>query len=318
MFPSPRRVRLRRAVHQATGLFAGHPDQAHRLDHAHRRRAAPLPRAVLLLTFVAAAGLAFMVQPYQGTRATPVWTWAPLPATAFDAIGPVSSGSGGDRDGPFVPPSIWNRTPPDERSSGRNSTGQATSAAPILSRAPSGPIHTVARGDTLWTISRRHSADLVSIRRWNGAIDPQRLVVGQRILVPGGSTMKPLSAIVAQAGGHIWPLPIRGTLTQRFSSAHPGIDIAAPRGTRVRAIAGGTVVWAGWKNNGGGYVVVIEHPGGMRSTYNHNSKLTVGKGDLVARGATIALVGSTGWSTGPHLDLRIEMGGQFIDPLRVF
>ena len=107
-------------------------------------------------------------------------------------------------------------------------------------------------------------------------------------------------------------------LTRRFSSAHPGIDIAAPKGTRVRAIARGTVVWAGWKNNGGGYVVVIDHPNGMRSTYNHNSRVSVEKGDKVAQGETIALVGSTGWSTGPHLDLRIQMGGRFIDPLDVY
>ena len=57
---------------------------------------------------------------------------------------------------------------------------------------------------------------------------------------------------------------------------------------------------------------------GMRSTYNHNSRVSVEKGDKVAQGETIALVGSTGWSTGPHLDLRIQMGGRFIDPLDVY
>lgn len=121
-----------------------------------------------------------------------------------------------------------------------------------------------------------------------------------------------------QDGDHLWPLPVRGDLTRGFSAAHPGIDIAAPQGTRVRAIADGTVVWAGWKNNGGGYVVEVEHPDGMRSTYNHNSKVTVGRGDKVAQGDTIALVGSTGNSTGPHLDLRIRMGGRLVDPLRVY
>ncbi|MES2210607.1 MAG: peptidoglycan DD-metalloendopeptidase family protein [Chloroflexota bacterium] len=345
MLPRHRRVRLRRAMHEATGPFRGRhdhpnrPDRVHRHDQAHRRRASVLPRAALLLTFVAAVGVALVFQPYQGTRATPVWTWAPLPATAFDTIGPISSGIGVDRARRSVPQSAWSKMPPDERPSAANGTDPATSAVPIQETAPAGPIHTVARGDTLWTISRRHSADLASILRWNEAIDPQRLVAGQQILVPGGSKMKPLPvpaptttrpgsassnqikqlpAIVAQAGDHVWPLPIRGTLTRRFSAAHPGIDIAAPKGTPVRAVADGTVVWAGWKNNGGGYVVVIEHPDGMRSTYNHNSKVTVGKGDQVAQGATIALVGSTGWSTGPHLDLRIEMGGRFIDPLRVY
>jgi murein DD-endopeptidase MepM/ murein hydrolase activator NlpD len=170
-------------------------------------------------------------------------------------------------------------------------------------------------------------------------VDPDRLVAGQRILVPGGSKMKPLpkppvvaprttstraaapdrpAAPRAQDTDHIWPLAIRGDLTRRFSGAHPAIDIAAPQGTKVRAIAGGTVVWSGWKNNGGGFVIEIEHPDGMRSTYNHNSKLIVGPGDKVAQGETIALVGSTGWSTGPHLDLRIWMYGRLVDPLRFY
>jgi murein DD-endopeptidase MepM/ murein hydrolase activator NlpD len=197
----------------------------------------------------------------------------------------------------------------------------------------------VAAGDNLWTISRRHSADLASILRWNEGVDPGRLMAGQRILVPGGLKMQPLpkpspvaprtasvrpattdstAAPRARDGDHIWPLPIRGDLTRGFSAAHPAIDIAAPTGTRVRAIAGGTIVWSGWKNNGGGYVVEIAHPDGMRSTYNHNSKLTVSRGDEVAQGETIALVGSTGWSTGPHLDLRIRMGGRLVDPLGVY
>ena len=117
---------------------------------------------------------------------------------------------------------------------------------------------------------------------------------------------------------HLWPLPVRGIITTRFSSSHLGIDIAAPSGTSVRAIAGGTVVWAGWKNNGGGNVVVIRHPDGMISTYNHNRGVAVVVGQRVAQGETIAWVGMTGWATGPHLDFRIEMGGRFVDPLQVY
>jgi murein DD-endopeptidase MepM/ murein hydrolase activator NlpD len=73
-----------------------------------------------------------------------------------------------------------------------------------------------------------------------------------------------------------------------------------------------------WKDNRGGFVVEILHPDGMRSTYNHNSKLTVGPGDTVAKGETVALVGSTGWSSGPHLDLRIWMYDRLVDPLRFY
>ncbi|WP_331547836.1 M23 family metallopeptidase [Propionicimonas sp.] len=116
----------------------------------------------------------------------------------------------------------------------------------------------------------------------------------------------------------MWPLAVRGVVTTRFSSAHPGIDISAPGGTAVRAIAAGTVVFAGWKNNGGGYVVVLRHPDGMRSTYNHNQSVTVAVGARVVAGQRIARLGSTGRSTGPHLDLRIEMGGRFVNPLRLY
>jgi len=215
----------------------------------------------------------------------------------------------------------------------------ATPAAPAAeARPPKGPVHVVRAGDNLWTIARRHDAELAGILRWN-EVDPDRLVAGQRILVPGGSKMAPLPRPRAAAprpasvqparsrqaaaprvadGSHLWPLPLRGTITTRFSRAHPGIDIAAPADTPVRAIAGGTITWAGWRNNGGGYVVIVRHPDGMTSEYNHNSKVTVAKGDQVGQGDTIALVGSTGNSTGPHLDLRIEMGGRLVDPLDIY
>ena len=193
--------------------------------------------------------------------------------------------------------------------------------------APAGPEHVVRGGDTLWQIAAWHRADLEQILRWNPDTDPRRLVTGQRILVPGGEPM-PTPAptpkantggptLPARSGTHVWPLPVRGIITTRFSAAHPGIDIATRAGTPVRAISAGTVTWAGWKDNGGGYVVVIRHTGGMVSTYNHNREVIVRVGQEVAVGEQIAAVGATGWATGPHLDLRIEMGGKLIDPLRL-
>jgi murein DD-endopeptidase MepM/ murein hydrolase activator NlpD len=119
----------------------------------------------------------------------------------------------------------------------------------------------------------------------------------------------------SKSARHLWPLTIRGTISSRFSATHPGIDIAARSGTPVRAIADGTIAWAGWKTNGGGYVVVIRHSDGMRSTYNHNRGVAVRRGDRVTRGQRIAWVGESGRATGPHLDLRIQMGGRFVDPL---
>lgn len=191
--------------------------------------------------------------------------------------------------------------------------------------APAGPVHVVRTGDSLWQIARWHRADLDLVIRWNPRLDPQRLLAGQRVLVPGGQPMAPRTqpstaktvSSPTPRGRHLWPLPVRGTITTYFSARHPGIDIAARAGTTVRAIAGGTVAFAGWQNTGGGYVVLIRHPDGMLSKYLHNRKVVVRAGDVVATGQKIAEVGSTGWSTGPHLDLRITMGGVFVNPLRL-
>lgn len=353
-----RRMRLRLATYLSV-----HRSRARR-DQAHRRRGLALPRAALLLPVVTAAGLVIALRPGDISRATRPGTWAPLPATAFGSLpslgepSPRSSSEqpADERPRRTVPATKAAPTAPAVQGGGSPTAPPSPSAeraiqldvpsvttpvrpVPAPVPAPEGPTHVVASGDNLWTIARRHSADLASILRWNEGVDPDRLVAGQRILVPGGSKMKPLrqparvmsrtasdrpasvdrpAAPRAKDGDHLWPLPIRGDLTRRFSSGHPGIDIAAPLGTRVRAIADGTVVWSGWKDNGGGYVVEIEHPDGMRSTYNHNSDVTVERGDKVAQGDTIARVGSTGWSTGSHLDLRIRMGGRLVDPLRFY
>lgn len=204
---------------------------------------------------------------------------------------------------------------------------------------PGGPIHLVRPGDNLWLIAAWHEVDLEPILTWNPGVDPRRLVAGQEILVPGGAPMPPNAvpptprparapaaesipgpATAGAAGGggdHLWPLPVRGIITTRFSRGHPGIDIAVPAGTPVGAIADGTVTFAGWKNNGGGYVVEVRHPNGMTSTYNHNREITVTVGQDVVAGEQIASVGSTGNSTGPHLDLRVEMGGRLLNPLQL-
>lgn len=202
----------------------------------------------------------------------------------------------------------------------------ASPVATVKPSPPAGPVHTVRPGDTLWQIAAWHRADLQLVLRWNVDSDPRRLVAGQRILVPGGRPMpklRPTSAAKraetprasVQVRRHVWPLPVRGLITTRFSAAHPGIDIANRAGTLVRAIAGGTVTWAGWKNNGGGYVVVIRHADGMISTYNHNRRVLVRRGEVVSAGQRVAEVGASGWATGPHLDLRIRMGGRLVNPL---
>jgi len=86
---------------------------------------------------------------------------------------------------------------------------------------------------------------------------------------------------------------------------HEGTDIAAKRGTPIIASATGIVSKSGW-NNGYGQNIVIEHPNGTKTRYAHNSRNLVKKGQIVERGQTIALIGSTGRSTAPHLHFEIH------------
>ena len=99
---------------------------------------------------------------------------------------------------------------------------------------------------------------------------------------------------------------------------HLGVDYAAPVGTPVVSVADGRVTYAGWKG-GYGKFVEIKHTGGCSTAYGHLSRYGKGikKGARVAQGQVIGYVGSTGLSTGPHLDYRVRMQGRYVDPLRM-
>jgi murein DD-endopeptidase MepM/ murein hydrolase activator NlpD len=94
---------------------------------------------------------------------------------------------------------------------------------------------------------------------------------------------------------------------------HTGIDLAAPKGTPIYSAGAGVVVFAGWKN-GYGNVVELDHGFGYHTLYGHSSKLLVKVGDTVGRGSVIALVGSTGNSTGCHLHYETIIDDQKINP----
>ena len=92
------------------------------------------------------------------------------------------------------------------------------------------------------------------------------------------------------------------------------IDIGADSGTDILAAAGGTVTFSGQMSGYGNYII-IDHGNGIETAYGHCSKLLAEKGENVRRGDKIALVGSTGNSTGPHLHFEIKINGEFVDPL---
>ena len=110
------------------------------------------------------------------------------------------------------------------------------------------------------------------------------------------------------------------TITSRFGwrsrDNHPGLDVAAPKGTAIKAAAGGTVIFAGSGSPYGGYgnIVVIQSNSSTAIRYAHCSKIYVRRGEVVEQGQVIAAVGSTGISTGNHLHFEIRYNGKKIDP----
>lgn len=117
--------------------------------------------------------------------------------------------------------------------------------------------------------------------------------------------------------------PLSGIITSRFggrrspggigSTNHKGLDIAAKRGTTIKAAAAGTVKFAGYKGSLGN-LVIIDHGNGMQTYYGHSSKIYVKKGQKVEAGEKIAAVGCTGAATGPHLHFEIHIKGKVVNP----
>jgi murein DD-endopeptidase MepM/ murein hydrolase activator NlpD len=123
------------------------------------------------------------------------------------------------------------------------------------------------------------------------------------------------AAPIVGTGQLAWPVP-GGVITQYFSSYHKALDIAGPAGSKVIASAGGVVTWAGWKNNGGGLVIAIDHGNGIVTVYNHLGTMGVAAGATVVAGQGIATVGCTGVCTGPHVHFEVIVGGVIVNPLR--
>lgn len=119
---------------------------------------------------------------------------------------------------------------------------------------------------------------------------------------------KPVS-VAFRSSSYGWRVdPINGN-----RAFHEGLDFTAPRGTKIRAAADG-IVYASVRTPAYGNLVKLHHGAGLETRYAHASKLLVKKGERVVKGQTIALVGSTGRSTGPHLHYEIRLNGHPLDP----
>lgn len=125
------------------------------------------------------------------------------------------------------------------------------------------------------------------------------------------------------SSGFCWPLSVQGRISSRFgkrkaptagaSTYHKGLDIAAPMGTSILAAKGGTVITSTYSASAGNYIM-INHGNGLNTVYMHASKRMVNVGDIVVQGQKIGEVGSTGYSTGPHLHFGVIVNGNYVDP----
>ncbi|MBI4252713.1 peptidoglycan DD-metalloendopeptidase family protein [Candidatus Uhrbacteria bacterium] len=189
----------------------------------------------------------------------------------------------------------------------------------------------IKRGDTLGLVAKRFSSDIDSIVKANNLANPNAVAIGDLLMIPGGvmptpsryvpqqsligrvrDTIAPSGTSERASGSYIWPTSAR-RITQYFSWRHIGVDIAGPPSNRIYSAADGVVSFAGWAK-GYGLSVVINHGGGKQTRYGHSRQLFVKVGQSVSQGETIAMVGSTGRSTGPHLHFEIIVNGKRVNP----
>ena len=221
---------------------------------------------------------------------------------------------------------------------------------PLVIPPLNGVIYRVASGDTVETVADRYSAKTTAITAFapNGLGGGSPLVPGQDVFIPGGTPPAPAPAIIAAPpaeptpaaapepsvapaaaapaagtsaiGSFIWPAT--GALTTYFGDnpayygpgGHNGLDIANNQGTPLLAADGGVVIYSGW-NGGMGNAIGIDHENGFVTWYGHAASLIASKGERVSRGQVVALMGTTGNSTGPHIHFVIVKNGVYVDPL---
>jgi murein DD-endopeptidase MepM/ murein hydrolase activator NlpD len=138
-----------------------------------------------------------------------------------------------------------------------------------------------------------------------------------------GSAPLPAGPIQGGSGGLIWPVdgPIASGFGSRTingsSEYHPGIDIAVPEGTPIRAALGGTVIFTEPESSSGGYgnYTCLDHGGGLSTCYAHQSAFAVSAGDSVSQGEVIGYTGCIGYCLGPHLHFEVRINGTVTDPM---
>jgi LysM repeat protein len=186
-----------------------------------------------------------------------------------------------------------------------------------------GVSYSVRSGDTLGAIARSYGTTIEKIMEYNNLESASNLKVRQKIIIPDGklgySSLARSKSIYSSSDSSpstknfLWPSSSK-RITQYYHWRHHAIDIGAKTGTPIYASRGGRIERSGW-STGYGYNIVINHGGGVKTLYAHASALHVKRGDQVEQGQVIGAVGSTGWSTGPHIHYEIIVNGTKVNPL---
>jgi len=199
-----------------------------------------------------------------------------------------------------------------------------------------GIMHTVVRGDTVSKIANKYDTEKEKIVEANKLKrDGSDIVVGEKLFILGGIKPRtyrpvtrrrsaaasrvsaPVPSVNVPAGvNYVWPTSCR-RITQYYGWRHTGIDVGCGWGAPLVASKAGRVVKSqcGW-NGGYGCYVVLDHGGGVTTLYAHARRLYVSAGQRVSQGQTIAEMGSTGRSTGPHIHYEVRVNGRRQNPLK--
>ncbi len=211
-------------------------------------------------------------------------------------------------------------------------------------------VHTVRRGETLYSIAWQYGLDWRRLARWNDLPDPRRIYPGERLRltppgrhtggrgVPSSDASRPSPAVgvghptegrktpparprrTTAAGSIHWQWPVRGKIIEGFDlgrgGRNKGIDIGGYVGEPIRAAAAGKVVYSGSGLIGYGKLIIIKHTSDVLSAYAYNRTLYVQEGDRVNAGQTIAEMG-TGTDNRPMLHFEIRVDGDPVNPARL-
>jgi len=186
----------------------------------------------------------------------------------------------------------------------------------------SGIVHTVSKGDSVGALASRYGVSPTAILDAND-LGSSTIRPGQALFIPG-ARMSPTE--LKRALGELIRWPIRGPISSYFGyrpnpftgirQFHNAIDIVAATGTPIRAAMDGRVADVGYNSIYGNYVI-LTHADNYQTLYAHMSRVSTKRGMSVSQGSVLGAVGSTGYSTGPHLHFSVFRRGSAIDPLKM-